>query len=79
MKLNFGWLNDVSFQLIALTTTLAGAAIVYNARSGWSAPPPKGSHPVGCHACSVCDREAVAARDAFLIRTGSIIPPDSSE
>ena len=29
-------------------------------------------HPPGCHACSVCPPDAVAARDAYLIRTGSI-------
>jgi hypothetical protein len=79
MKHRFGWLNDPSLHLIAITTALMGAVVAFNARSWWSPRTREVVHPPGCHACSICSHEAVAARDAFLIRTGSIAPPDTAE
>ena len=35
-------------------------------------PPPPGRHPAGCHACSAAPPGAAAARDAYLLRVGSV-------
>src|SRR5947209_4323426 len=76
MTQRLGWTRDPALHLIALTTILLGAALTLSARP-WRSHPSEGvDHPPGCHACSVCRPEAAAARDAFLIRTGCIEPPE---
>jgi hypothetical protein len=79
MKHRFGWMSDASLHLIALTTALMAVALALNSRSWWSHRDVRVDHPSGCHACSVCPPEVAAARDAFLIRTGSIPSPDEAE
>jgi hypothetical protein len=79
MKHRIGWMSDPSLHLIALTTALTGLALALNSHSWWSHRNQVSRHPPGCHACSVCPPEVAAARDAFLIRTGSIQSPDDAE
>ena len=79
MKQSLGLIGDPSLHLIALTTVLMGAFVVFNAPS-WLSHRGKGSaHPPGCHACSVSLPEAAAARDAYLTRNGSIQAPGDTE
>jgi hypothetical protein len=79
MKQRLDWIGDPSLHLIALTTALVGAVLALHS-GGWRRPATRETqHPPGCHACSVCPPEAAAARDAYLIRTGSIQPPDAAE
>jgi hypothetical protein len=79
MKHRLGWMGDASLHLIALTTALMGVALALNSHSWWSHRSNEIDHPPGCHACSVCPPEVAAARDAYLIRTGSIQSPNAAE
>ena len=79
MKPGLDWLYDPSFHLIALTTTLMGMVLTYNSRAWWSPGNKVMGHPPGCRACSACPPEVAAARDAYLIRTGSIQDPTAVE
>jgi hypothetical protein len=79
MKQGLGWLGDPSLHLIALSTVLLGAVLALNSGSWGRFAARAVEHPPGCHACSVCPPDVVAARDAYLIRTGSIQPPDFAE
>jgi hypothetical protein len=79
MKPGLGWTGDPALHLIAVSTALLGAAVA----AGSYVLGPHASvmvkHPPGCHACSLCSPESVAARDAFLIRTGAVLPEDGGE
>jgi hypothetical protein len=79
VKPGLGWTHDPALHLIALTTAIVGAALALSSHAGPGHRGPRSEHPASCHACSVCSSEAVAARDAFLIRTGSIAPVDDGE
>jgi hypothetical protein len=77
MNSRLGWMRDPSLHLIALTTI--GAVLALSSLRGRTSPTERIGHPPGCHACSVCPPQAAAARDAFLIQTGSILPPGEVE
>jgi hypothetical protein len=79
MTPRLGWMRDSSLHLIALSTALTAAALALNSHFMWSHRNEQAEHPPGCHACSVCPPEVAAARDAYLIRTGSIQSPDVAE
>jgi hypothetical protein len=75
MKPGLGWTRDPALHLIAVTTALVGA-VVLGAHAWGSHTNTRVEHPRGCHACSVCSPAVIAARDAFLIQSGSIAPED---
>jgi hypothetical protein len=76
MKSGLLWTGDPALHLIAVATALAAAALALGAPTARSHANVRVHHPPGCHACSVCSPEAMAARDAFLIQSGSIAPED---
>jgi hypothetical protein len=76
MKPALGWTRDPALHLIAVSTALVGAALALGTHAWGSHTSARVEHPAGCHACSVCPSEAAAARDAFLIQSGSIEPED---
>ena len=79
MRRRLGWLRDPTFHLIAVLTGVLGVVVGSGSASWRSSHDDKAKHPAKCHACSLCPPEVAEARDAFLIRTGSIAPPDASE
>jgi hypothetical protein len=79
MKPGLGWARDPALHLIALSTAILGAALALSAHPGHWRGDQGFAHPPGCHACSACRPEVAAARDAFLLRTGSIAPADDAE
>jgi hypothetical protein len=79
MKPGLGWTRDPALHLIALPTAIVGTLLALSSHAGLGHGGPRSEHPASCHACSVCPPEVVAARDAYLIRTGSIAPADDSE
>jgi hypothetical protein len=76
MKPGLLWTGDPALHLIAAATALAAAALALGAPAARSHANVRVEHPPRCHACSVCSPEAMAARDAFLIASGSIAPED---
>jgi hypothetical protein len=76
MKSGLLWTGDPALHLIGVATALAAAALALGASTSRSHANVRVEHPPGCHACSVCSPEAMAARDAFLIDSGSIAPED---
>jgi hypothetical protein len=64
--------------MIVVSAVLA-AAMALETRSWGHRGREAVAHPPGCHACSMCRPEVAAARDAFLISTGSIAAPDDLE
>ena len=79
MKPGLGWTRDPALHLIALSTAILGTALALNSHSApWHRSRPI-KHRPGCRACSFCRPEVAAARDSYLIRTGSIEPPEGSE
>ncbi len=79
MRPGLGWSRDPALHLIALSTVILGTAVALGSHAGVGNREEPIAHPRGCHACSVCPREAGAVRDAYLIRTGSIDPTDGGE
>jgi hypothetical protein len=79
MKPGLGWTIDPALHLIALSTAILGTALALSAHPGLWHRGGRIEHPAGCHACSFCPADVVAARDAYLIRTGSIAPIDDGE
>jgi len=79
MRQSLGCLSDPSLHLITLSTVLMGAVLALNSGSWGQSSAGRIDHPPGCHACSVCPPDVAAARDAYLIETGSIQPPDSAD
>jgi hypothetical protein len=77
MKPGPGWTGDPALHLIAVTTALLGAALAVGTHAWRSHTNSPVEHPSGCHACSFCSPETTAARDAFLLRSGSIEPDDA--
>jgi hypothetical protein len=78
-KSGLGWTRDPALHLIAVSTAILGTAVALSSHGGLGHWGRRSEHPTSCHACSVCPPEVVAARDAYLIRTGSIAPPDDGE
>jgi hypothetical protein len=79
MKHWLGWITDPTFHVVGAGAAVLGAAL-FGKVCGWGVPPGETvAHPAGCHACSVCPAEATAARDTFLIQTGSIEPDVAAE
>jgi hypothetical protein len=76
MRPGLGWTGDPALHLIAVLTALLGAALALGTHAPRLHADTRVEHPPGCHACSVCSPEAMAARDAFLIQSGSIAPDD---
>jgi len=79
MRRGLDVLRDPSLHLLALSTLLLGAFLVFTSGPRRSTSASTVNHPARCHACSACPPEVAAARDEFLIKTGSIQAPDSSE
>jgi len=79
MRRGLDVLRDPSFHLLAVSALLLGAFLVLTSGPRTSSSASTVQHPAQCHACSACPPEVAAARDEFLIRTGSIQAPDSSE
>jgi hypothetical protein len=77
MKPGPGWTGDPALHVIAVTTALVGVALALGTHAWRSYANAQVEHPLGCHACSFCSPEAVAARDAFLLQSGSIEPEDA--
>jgi hypothetical protein len=79
MKPRLGWTRDPAFHLITLATVVLATALAVHSRAWGGRLGGEVSHPPACHACSLCPQDVAAARDAFLIQTGSIVPDDGSE
>jgi hypothetical protein len=79
MKPGLGWTRDPSLHLVALFIALFSGALVLNACAWRSPKSERVVHPRSCHACSVCSPETIAARDAYLLRTGAIAAPEDGE
>jgi hypothetical protein len=79
MKPGSGWTRDPALHVLAFSTVIVGTALALSPHPELVQRSRRLEHPPGCHACSVCPADVAAARDAYLIRTGSIAPVDESE